>query len=265
MSDTEKKSPSAAEFYLEYPLYESVSFDEEQERYGLLICFFSGTMDSYCPDCGSHSIFQAQNNKNKYDSTLFNSNTRLQNVFSCSRNYKHKLYFFIQVNGRTIQKIGQFPSLADLSLFDVGKYGKVLDNRYFHEFKKAIGLAAHGVGVGSFVYLRRIFESLIEQAHSELKTNSVWDEDTFQKARMNEKIQLLSDLLPEFLVKNKNMYGILSKGVHELTEKECLDAFPLVKVGIEIILDAKLEELERKKKIEEAQKALQKLGAEISQ
>ena len=37
------------------------------------------------------------------------------------------------------------------------------------EFTKAIGLAANGVGIGSFVYLRRIFENLVFQAFDEAK------------------------------------------------------------------------------------------------
>ena len=77
---------------------------------------------------------------------------------------------------------------------------------------------------------------------------------------MSEKIELLKEQLPGFLVENRAMYGVLSKGIHELTEEECLNAFPVVKVGIEIILDAKLRRLEEQRKIEEARKALQRLA-----
>jgi hypothetical protein len=76
---------------------------------------------------------------------------------------------------------------------------------------------------------------------------------------MTEKIQLLSQWLPDFLVQNKSMYRILRQGVHELTEEECLSAFPIVKVGIEIIPDSRIHEMERKRKLEEAEKAIQGL------
>ncbi|MFI3135251.1 MAG: hypothetical protein QX197_00585 [Methylococcaceae bacterium] len=78
---------------------------------------------------------------------------------------------------------------------------------------------------------------------------------------MNEKIVILNSELPEFLVENKSMYSILSKGIHELSENECLAAFPVIKVGIEIILDDKLEKINREKKLEEAKKAISTLGS----
>jgi hypothetical protein len=40
----------------------------------------------------------------------------------------------------------------------------------YREFGKAVGLGAHGVGIGAVVYLRRIIESLIEEAHQTAKS-----------------------------------------------------------------------------------------------
>jgi hypothetical protein len=57
------------------------------------------------------------------------------------------------------------------------------------------------------------------------------------------------------------MYGILSKGIHELSEEDCLKAFPAVKIGIEIILDAKLHAEAERKKLEEARRAIQALAS----
>ena len=78
---------------------------------------------------------------------------------------------------------------------------------------------------------------------------------------MAEKIEILQSELPTFLVENKSIYSILSKGIHELSEQECLAAFPAVKVGIEIVLDTRLEEANRLKKLEEAKKAIASLHA----
>lgn len=44
------------------------------------------------------------------------------------------------------------------------------------------------------------------------------------------------------------MYGIVSKGVHELSEEECREMFPYTKAGIELVLDDFLAEKERKEK-----------------
>lgn len=40
----------------------------------------------------------------------------------------------------------------------------------------------------------------------------------------------------------------MSKGIHELSEDECLEMFPYVRAGIELILDDLLAERERKAK-----------------
>lgn len=125
---------------------------------------------------------------------------------------------------------------------------------------RAVGLAANGVGIGSFVYLRRIFEHLINEAYVKSSNGKKVDEPDFQKIRMDEKIDLLKDYLPSFLVQNRSIYKILSKGIHQLDENTCLAHFDTLKVGIEIILDEKLEEAKKRKKIEDANKKLQQLN-----
>jgi hypothetical protein len=123
------------------------------------------------------------------------------------------------------------------------------------EFHKAIGLAAHGVGIGSYVYLRRIFERLIKGRFDEFKETEKWSEEDFLKVRMHERIELLKEHLPEFLVRNKKVYSILSLGVHELDEKVCLEFFPVLRSSIVVILEEdkrKLEELRRQQDLEKA-------------
>jgi hypothetical protein len=262
MSTEKLPPPTPEEFYISYPLYELVTFDENQSKEGWLIKNFRGTIDTYCPWCESHSIFSRIPSQTYADSESWVVNHTFSILLKCLRNSEHGLHFYFRVEGRSMQKVGQFPSLADLNLFDVKKYSAILEKPYFRELTRAIGLAAHGIGVGSFVYLRRIFESLIEIAHQDLSRTSSWNEEAYIKAYMSDKIQMLAPALPEFLVQNRAMYGILSKGIHELTEDECLKAFPVLKVGIEIILDAKLRTQEEQIKLQEATKAIQRLAAE---
>lgn len=63
---------------------------------------------------------------------------------------------------------------------------------------------------------------------------------------------LLKNSIPEFPVNNKTLYSILSKGIHELSEEECLDIFPVLKTAIEYILD----EIKAKKELEEKKRIL---------
>jgi len=70
--------------------------------------------------------------------------------------------------------------------------------------------------------------------------------------------------LPSFLVENRGLYSILSKGIHSLSEEECLRYFDTVRVGIELILDEKHEQLEKRKKLEKAKSAISDLRGKIS-
>lgn len=161
------------------------------------------------------------------------------------------MYFAIHLSGTTSKrliKIGQYPSIADISVGELVKYKSVLGNEYA-DFKKGIGLFSHGIGIGSFIYLRRILETLIEEAHQRAKANqNEWDEDIYVKSRVSERIDLLSHFLPPTLVGNANIYSVLSKGIHELTEEECLGIFPLMKTFTELILDEKIAARQREEK-----------------
>ncbi len=114
------------------------------------------------------------------------------------------------------------------------------------------------------MYLRRIFEDLIEESHIKNRTVEGWDEENYKKSRMDAKIQLLAADLPEFLVENRKLYGILSKGIHELSENECLDFFPTVRLGVELILDEKLERKRKQDKIQQAAASINKIHSKLS-
>ena len=174
--------------------------------------------------------------------------------------YKYFLQIYDIDSGYVVQKIGQHPSLADLHLAKIKQYDKLLKDEAT-EFTKAIGLYAHGIGIGSFVYLRRIFENLIWNTAKEHKTDNEYQE--FMTLRMDEKIEDLKGHLPSFLVENKDIYVILSKGIHELTEEECLGYFDAVKTSIEFILDQKLEQEKNKKKKEEAQARIKAIKSRL--
>ena len=58
--------------------------------------------------------------------------------------------------------------MADISEAELRPYSKVLSAEEYRELTRAVGFtASHGVGIGSFVYLRRIFERLIEDSRTE--------------------------------------------------------------------------------------------------
>jgi hypothetical protein len=246
--------PSIKDFCLSVPLYEQFTFDNEKENPFYGIEHFEGTLDFYCPECKQHSVFTVQ--RKNYNVNSYYKNYFFNLLFRCSRNNVHQALFLFRAHIGILQKIGQSPSLADLALPDLRKYRPVLGDERHRELTRAIGLTTHGVGVGAFVYLRRIFESLIEQAHVAASVDSAWDEEAFSRARMDEKIGILKEYLPDFLVQNRGIYSILSVGVHTLNEEDCLAAFPAVRLAIELILDDLLEEHERRAKLKSAAQSL---------
>ena len=147
-----------------------------------------------------------------------------------------------------------------MQFFDLAKYQKILKDSY-KELTRAIGLFSSGVGIGSFVYLRRILEKLCEGSHQQCAKLPNWDEEKYKSSHFNERVEFLEQygvhLLPSELapVKSK-LYSVMSKGIHEYSEKECLELFPCVKMAIELILDKRLEEIDHATKIKEMVKQI---------
>ncbi|KGP71509.1 hypothetical protein [Pontibacillus yanchengensis] len=254
-------------------------------------------IDTYCTSCKKESTFKgrlAHNNlitkyglsikgvNNKFDGVLERSEEELteddrvdyniehfwNNVapiilqFTCQRDPDHKMYFMLLFRNSALIKIGQYPSTATIDNADLQRYRKILDEDKYKEFSKGVGLASHGVGIGSFVYLRRIFEGLIEESHLNAKKEITgWNEEEYKQCRMNDKIKLLKGYLPAFLVEHSELYGILSKGVHELEEDKCLEMFPNIQLAIEIILDEKIAEREKESKIKKASRFIKETHA----
>ena len=278
---------------LETPLYERFEFEGADNWLAIDFLFIQQTYDNYCVECKRDSTFEIVAStrpaelirspaKEKLQASYFGG---IETVFAppgihrinarCTRHIGHYQYFVFFVDQKhefseaklkriysTIQKIGQYPSYADIHIASVKTYASVLSKAKLGELVRAIGLASHGVGIGAYIYLRRIFESLIEEAHLAAKTSHGWDEEEFVRARMSEKIGLLKGNLPTFLVEQANIYGLLSKGVHELSEEECLENFATLRIGIELILDEKVARRHHELKVVEARAALTKLSSE---
>ena len=75
---------------------------------------------------------------------------------------------------------------------------------------------------------------------------------------------MVENYLPEFLVENRSLYAILSKGIHDLSEDECLKYFETVKIGIEQILDEKIIQKEKAEKAAKAREAIQKAHGNLT-
>lgn len=254
----EEKKISKHEFYFETPLYESIKIENLSEN------ILNDDVDAYSA-------------KNKSETTYEISSARMTDIIyskfyhyykialTCKRKGNDILRFFIYTDDNIIIKLGQEPSLADIQFAEIGKkYDKYLPQDEIKEFKKAIGLAAHGVGAGSFVYLRRVFENLIYETFNKHKSDIEISKEDFLTKRMVEKVDVLNKYLPSQLIEMKSIYSILSKGVHELSEQDCLKYFPALKLSIELILDQKIKIEEESKRDKAAKKQIEDINKNIN-
>lgn len=256
---------SKHDFYFETPLYEAVILVELEDDP------FYGDVDAYSAKNSSETTYSirieptdtwsdwSKEKHNSVDIGFFLV------TLQCKRKSNDILRFVIFRSREIVMKIGQWPSLADLQFAEIAKkYDKVLPAEDLKNLKKAIGLVAHGAGAGSFVYLRRIFENLILETYTNNASATKVNEGDFKKQRMMDKVETLRAFLPSQLVEMKGVYSILSKGVHELTEEECLRYFAPIKLSIELILDQKIEEAKKNEKDAMVKKQLQQIQQEIA-
>ncbi len=258
----ESKLLSKHDFYFEAPLYEVVALEELEEN------TFAGDVDAYSAKNSTDTTYSIYSDS--IDTWGIRAGSNYTNAgfylvtLTCKRKDNDVLRFIVYKDNKITFKIGQLPSLADLQFSEIGKkYNKVLPEEDLKNLKKAIGLVANGIGAGSFVYLRRIFENLILETYQNNRDSLKLNETDFKRQRMEEKVDSLKEFLPSQLTEMKSVYGILSKGVHELSEEECLKHFAPVKLSIELILDQKIENKEKLDRDALVKKQLQDIHQQI--
>lgn len=215
-------------------------------------------VDIFCPSCSNLSVFTSPGNPalagyrtSDNAPVRYDFGRKYEEIipikFTCARNATHLAHVQILLRrGFGIIKVGQYPSLADVAMRELDSYAKLLGNDRLRELKRGIGLRAHGIGIGSIVYLRRVLEFIVERAETEyVAANGAFDSKAF---RMQDKIKFLQDFLPSFIVDNRKLYGVLSDGVHNRSDEDCNALFAPCYAGILIALaqlEAKRAESER--------------------
>lgn len=258
---------SPTDFVFNTPLYQWVQADKD-------------FLEKFCPDCEEY-LFDGYNPDGEKETTYIvkdgygihkvtwedyeiNQTEFTPVLMECRRTGNHMIITIKNdfENGK-VMKVGQSPSIASIHIGQIQQYKKIMSKEDLKEFTRAIGLVANGVGIGSFVYLRRIFERLILETADKMIAEGTINKDVYERSRMDEKIAMLKSELPEFLVENKAVYGIVSTGIHMLSEEECLEIFDVMRASIELILDAKKEKIEREQKQKETIAKIAKLKSAL--
>lgn len=279
---------SPEEFFLVSPLYRRVEVPPNRLSTAIFkVEFFDGSLTTYCTQCDGQSVFRTDRiqsgellsdrrahsfrlgnvwvqelteHASNFGTDYAQSDRSFTVEFYCTRDHAHRIYFAFAVRGGYLYKMGQFPSLSDFEGQTLERYRKILGKPLSAAYTRAVNLYAHDVGAGSFVYLRRILEHLLEDARQLASQDAEWDEDEYRGMRVVERIKALKNQLPAPMVEHASVYAILSRGVHELSEQECLEHFPAVRTAIDMILDERFAEQQRQLKNAEIARALARIS-----
>lgn len=188
--------------------------------------------------------------------------------FKCSLDKNHTLDYIIHFSGNEAIKIGQWPSFADLRKSDLKKYKKIIPEEYLTELKRAVGLASDEIGIGAYVYFRRVIEYLVNTAGKKAISDGKFTEKNFEfdgnrRRKVAEKIKLLKGYLPGFMIQNASVYGIVSKGIHELSEDECRKYFDVLYESVIEILDDLYAEKQKEENQDRLTKAISRINSEV--
>lgn len=248
------------------PPYKPIHFDYNWYiNFGFIenIC-----IDDYCQNCDAEKVFSNEINENFKDlltdtfkviggppdrhgpvpSDFYKDKEYFVNMTLHCAKCGEPHYYSLLFKGDTVTKIGQYPSFSKVSAQDLKKY-KNLISKHYPELTKSVNAYSQGMGVAAFVYLRRILEYLVE---SKFKGDPSWK--FIEKLKEVEKTETV---IPSELSEIKaEIYSVLSKGIHEYEEDECMQLYLSVKFIIERMLDLEVEKKENSSKAKAAIKAI---------
>jgi len=181
----------------------------------------------------------------------------IEYLFECTNNHEHRYLMMISIELKDgsfiVRKIGQNPSMLTIKGFDFDKYKKILEQiNAYEDYKKADLSNADHFFVGAYAYLRRIFEKLIlfYLGDTKLEDNHMDTKINFIKDKFDPRIRGLL----------KNLYGILSKSIHELDEDESKEYY----IYLKTVIDMQLEYMNTEKEKEKQSKMLGEILNKIS-
>ncbi|OOM68089.1 hypothetical protein [Clostridium sp. BL-8] len=240
---------------------------------------------NFCPECGIETTFKRstwynEKRKNinivkfnytpvdgKFDnssyiiSEVFDYNNKATNnlnkgalfvqEYECCINNKHKKYNIYYKCGNKIIKIGQYPSEVDNGSSElIEKIKKICDKMDSKEIikytKTALIMESYGYGIASLLYIRRAFEKLIAISENKQEIDNTG-------ITMKERIKR-NKFLPEQIKNDSRIYNIISEGIHNQTEEECMKLFKVIKTGLIILIAKTYAYVEEKKQLEELSK-----------
>jgi len=173
--------------------------------------------------------------------------------FRCRNCQRSEVCYFLhlvvtEASGE-IRKVGQWPPLSrepdPLVVAGWNEADLLL-------YRDAMTFRNYNKGIGALPYLRRIIESHIHQVLDLIadangrKPISGFDQARYEvirnSHRFSDKLDFARDYLPPDLTPSgarnpiETLYELISQGIHERTEEECVDIFDQCKVAFEYVV-----------------------------
>lgn len=228
------------------------------------IFFFNPSLHCYCKSCDEKVFFSSiANNEHKesfyeYKFLLLENDYKedsekisvllriLQKLNFISKSFKcpnvsdgsHNISFLFKVVDSSLYKIGQYPSLEDISRFQHNRLKEIM-KEIFAELNKAHDLFTNGMANKAYIALRDILDKRIilpkflAKNQSRLKNKELC---------ITQKIAFLKDDLPEILVQNKGLIHFLKKNADDISTNESRHYFEIIYYAILIIIETDLSE-----------------------
>ena len=196
-------------------------------------------VDAYCQECEQTRPFQSFGlNGDPEGIRFYPANLTLRLEFECVSCQRERREYLVEkvdtVDTIRIQKYGERPrKKLDRNRGLQQFFKDDLDN-----YEKAVVCLLHEYGMGAFAYFRRIVENnickLLDLAHEDAESSGEGTNvmaaltDLRKDSPMAKKIEIANQALPKYLKPDGlnplgRLYQVLSEGVHELSDDECLN------------------------------------------
>jgi len=255
-----------ADWLLNLPLYTPVVIDSPTSPTVRAILTYVSIIDFYCPFCKKYTPFQGLLSTETQNSIVsermavkgfgvtagFWQQKKFSKELACKR-AEHKVTFHFQIEDEKLLKVGQYPSIAEINFGEALEFAEALGEQRAKDLNKAIELAGLGAGLGAYIYLKKVFLSLLEDAHQKAKLKKTsskhWDEVLYLTATLSDQVKLLSAEVPSLLIQHPEYYAILDHKLDQLTDEECLNAFNALKTAVLLIADERLAAITRSRRL----------------
>lgn len=267
----------------------NIEFLEEYPLYRKFICNLPESLDELnkvninmrCPNCKETRTFRFLNHYlHLYEQPLLigmnystnpsylKPNYIIHLNYICAACEKFNRTFSLRIGEKKqyIEKVGQYPPW-DIS---IKKKLRNILGEFSDYYKKGLICEFHAYGIGANIYYRRIVDEIIGELLEDIKAFLDGEdrekyekvlEDTKKSKNAQDKIKLVKNLIPPILMIGSHnpleiLYKILSEGIHNKTDEECLEDAHIIKKTLNFLINSILRRQKDKQKYDDNIKKL---------